>query len=102
MNHEDFVKFVQEADFLDADRKNFLISNSPWMTDKERDLMLKEISKTGEVIDKNNQLILEELDNINETVLDFERVEMPKIRKEEEKTEAKESEEEAEKLLEKF
>lgn len=102
MSKEDFLKLVQESPFLGEGRVKELTENVEWMTAAERDFLAKSIVKTGEKIAENDAALLKQLEDIQAAILEFKKVELPKIMKEEEKSEEKEAKESAEELLKKL
>jgi len=102
MTHEEFIQLVQANEFLGADRQNVLIANSPWMSAKEREMITGEINLRRGNIEKNNEAMVAEMDRIQGAILDFGKEEIPKLRKEQEVSEAESSQEEAERLLDEF
>lgn len=99
MKSDEFIKFVQQATVLGAERQKELIENAGWMTDTDRAFLVQQINEAQSKIDKNNQQILEELTKVEEAIASFKKDELPKLVKAEEKGEKKGEDEAAEQLL---
>ena len=101
MKSDEFIKFVQQAGVLGAERQKELIENAEWMTEVDRGFLVQQITEAQDKIDANNQKILEELTRVENAIKSFKKEELPKLVKEEEKKEEKGEEESAEELLKK-
>jgi len=99
MTKNQFIEFIAAQTYLGDERKNDLIQNVDWMTAEERSSLAKQIEEAGQIIEKNNQLMLDKLSKTEQALQQFKREELPKLAKAEEGSEHRSEQEKAEQLL---
>ncbi len=87
MKSDDFLALVKASVFLGAARQKELTEAAEWMTAKEREFLSKKITETGAKIEENNAKMIEQLDKVEKALKDFQRKELPKLIKAQEKEE---------------
>ncbi|MDP3975391.1 MAG: hypothetical protein Q8P95_00565 [bacterium] len=87
MQIEEFIAFVQECGFLGKDRQKELIANAKWMSAAERAFVVSSIKETQATIQANEEKFTAQLDTAEQALKFFQKEELPKFIKEQEKVE---------------
>ena len=99
MQKNDFLQLVEQAEFLESGRQQWLRDNAEWMTPEEREQMADKIQQSGSTMAQNAKDVQTALNTIEGVLKRFEKEELPRLRKSEEQQQHANEEEEAKKLL---
>jgi len=80
MTRDAFIELVQNADFLEQERREELIDSSEWLLDEEMDALAQQIEEAGQSAEKHTPLHKEmQVEHFYEVIQEFKEKELPKL-----------------------